>query len=302
MTTTGTLTIASSTSVTYDFGSITNNSTYGQTAQGNLGSPTLNGIASGDLSGITAIIGLYQGNTQMWAGSMADAVSLLAKLGAGNYTEKVVSLTGGSSSLYAITDSGSHTGTLTIGKATLSIASQGSVGATKVYDGTTNANITDNGTLGSGVLSGDTVQLALNASYDDKNVGANKSVTGGYTLSGASSANYQLADSTFASTTAAITPKTLTIATAGTVVDKNYDGSNAASVGGNGTLGGVVAGDTVTLALGGTTFADKNAGSGKTVSGTYTLSGAGAGNYQLDSSGRDNGVVQPAPPPSTRRP
>ncbi len=102
---------------------------------------------------------------------------------------------------------------------------------------------------------------------------------------GTGAGNYQLASggaTTLAFTgTATINKATLTIATAGTVGGKTYDGNTAATVLTNGALGGVVAGDDLSVTLGGTTFADKNAGDGKTVSGTYTVSGGDAGNYQF---------------------
>ena len=108
-------------------------------------------------------------------------------------------------------------------------------------------------------------------------------MTGTYSLGGSGAGNYKLASAAFTGT-AAITQKTLTIATAGTVQSsKVYDGNTAATVASDGTLNGVISGDNVTLALGGTTYDDKNVGTGKTVTGTYSLAGAGAGNYKLAS-------------------
>ncbi len=66
---------------------------------------------------------------------------------------------------------------------------------------------------------------------------------------------------------------------------KTYDGNTTATVLTDGTLGGVVSGDSLTLTLGGTTFADKNAGDNKTVSGTYTVTGGDAANYQFAGGG-----------------
>jgi trimeric autotransporter adhesin len=98
-------------------------------------------------------------------------------------------------------------GTLTVNQATVI----GSITATnKVYDGTTTATIS--GYLLSGVLFGDDVSLTGGtANFIDQNVGNNKSVTAtGLTLGGSMAGDYVLASSS-ASTTASITPATLTV-------------------------------------------------------------------------------------------
>lgn len=66
------------------------------------------------------------------------------------------------------------------------------------------------------------------------------------------------------------------------VADKIYDGNTSAIVSGTATLDGVLAGDTVSVAAGTASFADKNVGTEKNVifSG-YSLSGTDAGNYEL---------------------
>jgi uncharacterized repeat protein (TIGR02543 family)/LPXTG-motif cell wall-anchored protein len=86
------------------------------------------------------------------------------------------------------------------------------VEATKTYDGTTAATITDPGQL-SGVISGDTVTLSQGtAAYTDKNVGTGKTVSfTGFTLTGADARNYQLSAQP-ADATADITKATLTAA------------------------------------------------------------------------------------------
>jgi|GEM_PF-5133930 len=79
-----------------------------------------------------------------------------------------------------------------------------------------------------------------------------------------------------------ITPKALTI-TGLTGTDKVYDGTTAASVSGTVMLNGIVGSDDVTVSGTGTgLFADKNVGTGKTITVSgYTLSGTKAGNYTL---------------------
>ena len=62
-----------------------------------------------------------------------------------------------------------------------------------------------------------------------------------------------------------------------------YDGNNSATISGR-SLAGAIGGDLVSLTGGTATFADKNVGTGKTVTGTgFSLSGADAPNYTLAS-------------------
>ncbi len=75
-----------------------------------------------------------------------------------------------------------------------------------------------------------------------------------------------------------VTPKTLTGAL--TASNKTYDGTTAGS--GSVALSGVVSGDTVGATAGTWTFADRNAGTGKTVTVSGVgLTGADAGNYTV---------------------
>lgn len=145
----------------------------------------------------------------------------------------------------------------------------------KVYDATTAA--TGRATL-NGVVAGDNVTATGGQfTFDTKNAGANKPVTvAGFTLSGSDAANYTI--SFPASALASITPRALTGSVA--ISDKTYDGTTRAS--GTVNLSGLLAGDQVNAAGGTFAFADKNAGSGKSVSiSGVTLSGGDAGNYTL---------------------
>ncbi|MFP3367029.1 YDG domain-containing protein, partial [Pseudoalteromonas sp. SIMBA_148] len=56
------------------------------------------------------------------------------------------------------------------------------VAQSKVYDGTTNADVTADL---DGVISGDDLQLAVSGAFDDKNAGTGKTVTVNGALSGA---------------------------------------------------------------------------------------------------------------------
>lgn len=146
----------------------------------------------------------------------------------------------------------------------------------KIYDGTTAAVIVNRNLTG--VFFGDTVNLSGGtATFANKNVGNNKMVTAtSLTLSGADALNYQLS-STSATTTANVTPRTLTITATG--VNKGYDGTATATV----TLSDDrVGGDNLNTNYTAASFSDPSVGTAKTVSVSgITISGGDAGNYTL---------------------
>lgn len=157
------------------------------------------------------------------------------------------------------------------------------VEASKVYDGSTDAKITEKGTF-DGLINGDKVDIVTGkAAYDDKNVGNGKTVTFyEFALSGDDAANYVLAAQP-ANTTASISAKELTIADL-KVKDKQYDGKNTAAIDGTPTLVGVVDGDKLTLVNGVPTFDSVKIGKNIAISFTaFTLSGDSVtvGNYKL---------------------
>lgn len=149
------------------------------------------------------------------------------------------------------------------------------IGLNKTYDGGSSANVV----LGDDRMGGDQLTLtADSASFADKNAGNGKAVTvTGIALEGADALNYTLA-STSVGTSANINRRTLTASVAGQ--DKVYDGGTAATVifGDN-----RIAGDQLNVS-GSASFADRNAGNGKTVSiGGIALDGLDAANYTLAS-------------------
>lgn len=84
-----------------------------------------------------------------------------------------------------------------------------------------------------------------------------------------------------ANTTITVAQKDVTISGI-TAANKEYDGSTTATPTGTAVINGKVGSDDVTVTAGTATFADKNVGTGKTVTFTgYSLSGADAGNYNL---------------------
>jgi Ca2+-binding RTX toxin-like protein len=177
--------------------------------------------------------------------------------------------------------------TFAITPAPLTVAA---TGQNKVYDGTAAATVT----LQDNRVAGDVLTASYtSAAFADKNAGTGKAVTvSGITLGGAAAGNYTL-QNVSATTTADITP--LGITGSITAADKTYDGTTAAALTSR-TLSGILSGDDVSYIGGTATFADKNAGTGKTVTATgLSLSGGDAGNYAINSSAATTASISPAP-------
>jgi len=160
-------------------------------------------------------------------------------------------------------------GTLVIARRALNVTVSG---ISKVYDRKSTAAVS----FSDNRVAGDTLTISGTASFSDKNVGTAKTVSvTGISISGINSDNYSLT-STTASTTADITAKPLTVSAIGK--KKVYDGTTTATVIFSNNR---VAADTLTVS-GTASFADKNVGTGKTVSVTdISISGVDAGNYIL---------------------
>jgi hypothetical protein len=187
-----------------------------------------------------------------------------------------IALSGTDASNYSIATTVTDTATITAKALTLT----GFDASNKVYDQTTAATIANAGSL-SGVISGDTVSVvSTGATFADKNVGATKTVTlAGIALSGTDAGNYSIAATV--TDTADITAKALTLS-GFTAASKVYDQATAAAITNAGSLGGVIAGDTVSATNTGATFADKNVGTTKTVTlNGVTLGSADAANYSV---------------------
>ncbi|MEY3084948.1 MAG: hypothetical protein RL037_1128, partial [Bacteroidota bacterium] len=144
----------------------------------------------------------------------------------------------------------------------------------KVYDGYATATISGTAAY-SGLVNGEsfTVSGTPSATFSDKNVGNNKTITViDYT---SPSSNYSFSQPS--GLLANITTATLTL-TSAAVSSKVYDGTTVATI--TGTLSGVISPDVVTL-VGTGTFASADVGTGISVTSIATLSGADAGNYSL---------------------
>jgi hypothetical protein len=238
------------------------NKTYDGNAVAGVVTRTLTGVIAGDAVSLTGGTASFADKNVGIAKTVTLTGATLSGAAAGNYSLQSVATT--TANITALGLTGNFT-----------------VTATKVYDGNASANVLTR-TL-TGVIAGDVVTLTGGtAAYNNANVGNNKTVTlTGATLTGAGAGNYTL--TSVNTTTASITAKSLTGSfTAG---NKVYDTTTAATVLTQ-TLTGVLAGDVVNLTGGIATFADANAGTGKTVTLVgATLTGAAAGNYSLASVG-----------------
>lgn len=160
--------------------------------------------------------------------------------------------------------------------------------ADKTYDGTTNATITNAGTL-SVNYDGDNLAIVIGkAAYDNKNVGTDKAVSfTRFELSGSAAGNYKLITQP-ADTTADITAKEITINGATVEGSKVYDGTIEAKITNAGTLSDNYDGENLTIVTGSAAYDNKNVGTGKTVAFTgFALAGDAAGNYTLASQPAD---------------
>jgi predicted RNA-binding protein len=234
------------------------------------------------------------GTNKVYDGTTADAVTLsdnrisgdvlTVGYAAAEFADKNVGI-GKSVSVSGITVTGADSANYTFNTTALTsadigvLAVTGSItAASKTYDGTTAATITDRSLAG--IIAGDDVSyVGGTASFDTKNVGAGKTVTvTGLGLYGADAGNY-VVNST-ATTTAEITPASLIGSI--TADNKVYDGTTAATITGR-NLAGVLAGDDVDYVGGTAVFDSKNVGTGKLVSASgLNLSGAEAGNYVVN--------------------
>ena len=144
----------------------------------------------------------------------------------------------------------------------------------KVYDGNTTAVATA-GTL-SGVVGADDVTIHTTiATYDNKFAGSGKTITVVYTLTGADKDKY-IKPADYTVSNGIITAIQLTISNPVLTTSKEYDRNTSASVTA-GTLSGVVDGGVTVTAL--ANYDTPSVNTGKTITVSYTLSGANAGNY-----------------------
>jgi hypothetical protein len=256
------------------------------------------------VSGITASDKVYDGTT---AATVSTAQAQLAGLVAGDTVTvgatgafananagsgKTVTLSstygGADAGNYAIAGQAATQAAITPKALTLA----GLSAADKTYDGTTAATLAG-GTL-VGLVGGETLGVTgLTGTFGDKNVGTGKTVAiaGGTLADGTGRAsNYSLTAPT--SATASIAATALTVSGI-TAADKAYDGTAAATVStAHVQLAGLVGNDDVTVSATGS-FADANAGTGKTVALATSFGGADAGNYTISGPAATTASITP---------
>ena len=248
------------------YGTSANLTGYAYTLSGYLGS-------DGSHDGVT---GSLNGSTNYTLGSPVGNYNI-------NYSTGSLASALGYGFTYA-----NNTGGLTVNPATLTVGGSFTANG-KTYDRTTTATIATNSLTLSGIYSGDTGNVSLDAvaAFLDYNAGVGKTVdlTSGSTLAGSAAGNYILSLIGAPTTTATISAKTLYASLTG-LVDKTYDRTTTATLAsGNYSLSGVIGGDTVLLndPTSGS-YDTRNVGTGKTVSVTgLSISGGDAGNYILSS-------------------
>ena len=177
-----------------------------------------------------------------------------------------------------------NNGTLTVNPAVTNLS------GSRTYDATTSFAAVTFGTING--VNGETLTLTGSGTVPSKNVFAGTQPLGMGTLTLGNGTGLA-SDYTLTGGTGTVTPATLTVSSF-TAQNKVYDATTAATVSGN--LGGAFSGDVVSLTSLAGSFANKNVGTGKTVTVSGgTLSGTDAGNYQLTSgSGSTAANITPA--------
>jgi filamentous hemagglutinin family protein len=241
---------------------------------------TYDGTTTATIAAIWPNAGLPSGIVIDTSGAYASFASKNAGV---NKTVTVggIVMGGANAGLYAL--NGLDGKSATINKASLALS--GLSANNKTYDGTAAATLS--GSASVSALGGDVVSVTGSGAgsiFANKNAGSGKAVTvNGYSLAGLDAGNYNLVMP--AGLTASIGKASLAVSGV-SAATKTYDGTVAAALSGSAH---VTAFGSDVVSVGGSAsaaFADKNAGSGKsvTVSG-YTLAGIDAGNYN---------IVQPA--------
>jgi hypothetical protein len=149
---------------------------------------------------------VYDGGTALGTASVTGMLGGDVVSATGAFADKNV----GTGKTVTIVLGGADAGNYSVGQTSADITRKAltvrATGVDKVYDGLTGAAVT----LADDRVAGDVLTFARTASYLDKNAGNAKTVSvGGITLGGTDAGNYSV-DST-ATTTASITPKSLTI-------------------------------------------------------------------------------------------
>lgn len=160
----------------------------------------------------------------------------------------------------------------------------------KEYDGTTAATPDLTAVVLSGIIAGDDAQIDasdVQAAFQSATAGNNKAVTvtGAFKLKGADVGNYQITQPSLSGLTANIAPLSVTVSGI-KVNDKEHDGTTDATLDlASVVLTGIIAGDDVQIDASDVEAAFQSAAAGDnkavTITGSFKLKGADAGNYQI---------------------
>ena len=242
------------------------------TVAANDASKTYDGQAFSGNNGVT-YSGFVNGeNTSVLSGALSFGGTAQGAQSAGSYT---IIPSGLSASNYNISFAN---GTLTISKIPLTVTAND---ASKTYDG--QAYSGGNGVAYSGFVNGESSSaLSGTLSFGGTAQGARNA--GSYTIipSGLSGQNY---DITYVNGALTVDKAIISAITGITASNKTYDGSTAVTLNtANAAFTGMIPGDHLNIDSASGSFADKNAGTGKTVNVTdITLGGADVANYSLAS-------------------
>ncbi|WP_332879774.1 beta strand repeat-containing protein, partial [Massilia sp. S19_KUP03_FR1] len=248
------------------------------TATVNTSGAAFSGMVNGDSLNATA------------GGAFADKNAAIGK----TVNVSAIALGGADAANYTLA-ANTASATADITKATIN-AVTGLTAGSKVYDGTTSATVNTTGAAFAGMVGGDSLSASGTAVFADKNAGNGKTVAvSGIVLGGTDAANYTLGN-TSSNATGNITPKALTIVGM-TAANKAYDGNTKATLSG-GSVSGLVGSETLGVTGLSASFADKNAGTGKTVTATgATLVDGGNGglaaNYTISNPSGLNANITP---------
>ena len=255
------------------------------------GAPTEKTYGDADFT-VTAANGVTEstGNTGKWTWTSSDDTVLEIISGANTATPtiKVKKADTAGATLTVTYSSITHYGTakVTIKVNKKDVTITGLSAGSKVYDGNTTANATGAAVINGKVGSDDVTVTAGTASFDNENVGTDKTVTfTGYSLSGADAGNYNLKAQP-ASVTANIAAKDVKLTGGINATDRSYvkDNKTVDLTKGTLTFDGLVSGETLDVNLPATgTISDAKVGVYNVAySGVTLKDGTGkASNYKL---------------------
>jgi copper chaperone CopZ len=199
-----------------------------------------------------------------------------ANTGTGKTITVTYGLSGSAASIYATPSNFSiTTGEITAKPLTVS---NPIIISSKIYDGNTSTGVTSGNLSGVDAADVANVNLVSVATYDNANVGTGKTINVTYGLSGSAATNY-IAPIAYSVTNGVITGKQLTVISMQLATSKVYDGTTTVNfVVGN--LSGLIKADSTNVLLTGlATYDNPNAGTGKTISLIFNISGTASGNY-----------------------